>query len=239
MRRAIATVATSLLLLAGGSLDARAGHNYDFAFQFRLGGFFPDGESAFWDDTEESFTLDVSDFDDAILGLSFVGSFNNHVEAGLNIDFYEGESFSAVRGFVDEDGFPIFHDSWLRTVPLTIDVRFLPFGRYRQRPQGRNVLQPVFYLGGGVGLTYWEYEEEGDFVDFTNDEIFFDRFIDDGFAFETHALAGLELPFGRTWSLLLEGRYSWADDDLGGDFAGLGEIDLSGPSAYIGGSFHF
>ena len=72
-----------------------------------------------------------------------------------------------------------------------------------------------------------------------NNEIFFDRFIDSDWAFQTHALAGVELPISPAMGLLFEGRYSWVDDDAGGDFAGLGEIDLGGPSAFVGASFHF
>lgn len=243
MNRSFATITAflSLLLLVPGEAAAehRAYDPGDMAFQFRIGGYFPRGDSDFWLDTEQTFTLDHSDFNEAIVGISFVGSFGNHLEAAFNADFYDATVVSAVRGFVDEDGFPIFHDSTLRLTPLTVDVRFLPAGRYRVRSGGRYVKQPVFYIGGGGGLALWEYEEVGDFVDFSDDSIFFDRFKDDGVAFEAHALAGVELPLGRTWSLLFEGRYSWVDDNLGRDFAGLGEIDLGGLSTYLGGSWRF
>ena len=215
--------------------------NTDNTVQVRLGGFFPSGDSDFWDETEEVFTLDASDFDDFILGFSFVHSINNDFEVGLNVDFYEETALSQYRGFVDESDLPILHDTQLELVPVTVDVRFLPGGRYRIRPGGRRVIKPVFYVGAGVGLNLWDYEEFGDFLDFTEDppEIFPDFFRDSGTAFEAHLLAGAELPLGRMTNMLIEGRYSSSDDDLSGDFAGLGELDLSGYSFYWGLSFRF
>jgi hypothetical protein len=226
------------LLLATAAHAAYAGETI---FQIRVGGVFPDGDGEFWNDTASTFTLDPkSDFDDGSIGLTLIRGFGNRVEAGINLDFYEREGVvSSVDGFVDGNGFPIFHDSSLSMVPATVDVRLLPFGRYRQRQGGRSVHQPVFYLGAGAGFTFWEYEEIGDFVDFSDNSIFFDRFVDDGIAFETHVLAGLELPLSDFAGLMLEGRKSWVDDELGGDFEGLGKIELGGVSAYVGASFKF
>ena len=122
-------------------------------------------------------------------------------------------------------------------------VRFIPGGRYRIRPGGRHILKPLFYIGVGVGLNFWEYEEVGDFLDFGFDppEIFGDRFVDDGVAFEAHALAGVEIPVGRATNVLFEVRFSVSEDDLAGDFAGLTEtdLDLGGTSISGGMSFRF
>ena len=211
------------------------------AFQLRFGAFFLEGGGELWDTNEELFTLEASDFDDFIFGLSWVHSFHNHFELGVNLDFYEETVLSHYRDFVDQRGFRIFHDTSLDLAPLSVDVRFLPGGRHRIRAKGRRILKPVFYVGGGIGTVFWEYEEVGDFLDFTEDppEIFPARFQDDGNAFEIHALAGVELPFGRASSFLLEARYSKADDDLDDDFAGLGEIELGGTAVYGGLSFRF
>jgi hypothetical protein len=120
-------------------------------------------------------------------------------------------------------------------------VRFIPAGRFRGSSRRGAVRKPVFYVGAGAGINFWEYEEIGDFIDFTVDpnEIFFDRFIEDGEALQVHVLAGLEIPVSPGFNLLLEGRHSWADDDLSGDFAGLGDIELGGTSVFIGGSFRW
>lgn len=211
------------------------------ALQLRFGGFFPEGGGEFWEENEDVFTLDVSDFDGFVLGFGYVHLVHNHLEVGVNVDFYDESVHSEYRDFIDEFGFPIFHETHLELIPITADVRFLPFGRYRIRGGGRQVLKPAFYVGGGLGLTLWEYEEVGDFLDFGDDPvaIFFGQFQDSGTAFEVHGLAGVEFPLGRRTNLLFEGRVSAAADELSGDFAGLGDIELGGTSLYAGFSFRF
>ena len=167
---------------------------------------------------------------------------NNHFEVGFNLDYYEQDVRSAYQGIVDSQGFAILHDSRLQLVPATVDFRLLPAGRHAIRGrEGRQVLHPVPYFGAGLGFNFWEYEEVGDFVDFSDPllPIFPDRFLESGTTFEAHALAGLELPVGPAWSVLLEGRYSWSDVTPNGDFAGLGSLELDGLSAYVGFAFHF
>jgi hypothetical protein len=251
MRRAVFVIAAATMLLPASTPPVAArppGPPQPFqpqesAFQIRLGAFMPAGDSGFWADTEDVFTLDASDFDDFVLGLTFVRPVSNEVEIGLNVDFFEETVRSEYRGFVDENGFAILHDTQLSLIPLTADVRFLPGGRYRIRPGGRQIVKPVFYVGAGLGLTFWKYEEQGDFLDFTFDppEIFYDRFVDDGVAFDVHLLAGVEIPMSRRTNLLLETRFSASDDRLGGDFGDLSEtnLDLGGSSIYGGLSFRF
>jgi len=52
-------------------------------------------------------------------------------------------------------------------------------------------------------------------------------------------VAGIDIPVGPRWSLFVEGRYRWAADDLGQDYAGFGELDLSGWEASGGFGFSF
>jgi hypothetical protein len=52
-------------------------------------------------------------------------------------------------------------------------------------------------------------------------------------------LAGVDLRLNDTWSLVGQARYRWAEDELGGNFAGFGTIDLSGFDYTVGAAFHF
>ena len=81
----------------------------------------------------------------------------------------------------------------------------------------------------------------GDFIDFDDpmQPIFYGDFQDSGTAFETHVLAGIELPAGRGFNILFEGRYAWVDDELSDDFAGLGKIELGGASFFGGFGWRF
>lgn len=207
------------------------------ALQFRLGGFFPAGGGTVWDDNQAFFSLNIADFNDAMVGITYIGAANRWVEFGINADFYDASSFSAERGVVDSFGFPVAHDTRLTLLPLTADVRFLIGGK-RARRQAR----PLVYLGGGVGVTFWEYEEVGEFVDFSSPDlkIFAGNFNENGLALETHVLAGIALPVQRNLSVILESRYSWADDQLdSNDFPGFGRLNLGGPSVFVGASFRF
>ena len=238
--RFLAILTMLVPLVAAGSVMA-AGPAADRAFQFKLGGFFLHGDSDFWVETEDVFTLNSGDFDGGMIGFTYLTTMSNHLEVGLNVDFYNETVFSAYRDYTDADGFSIFHDTNLSMVPLSLDVRFLPAGRYGTRGSRGQVLvrRPVFYLGGGIGVNFFEYEEVGDFVDFDLDEVVFDRFQDTGAAFSTHALAGIELPVSPGLALLIEGKYTWSEENLGSDFAGLGELDLGGTSVSVGLSYSF
>ena len=242
MNRTAGIVAFSAVLALVAAEPARAAGPGDGAFNFRMGWFFPTGSSEFWEVNEDAFTLDHSDFNGLTLGAGYSQSLNNYVEFGMGIDFYYSSVRAADRNFVDQDGFPIFHDSRLSIVPMTVDVKFLPAGRYRQRgPGGRNLVRkPAFYLGGGVGLDYWTYEEEGDFVA-SDLSIVYDRLKESDIAFETHAFAGIEFPVSPRWYITTEARMSWAEDTPGGafEFVNPGELDLGGLSLMVGGSYRF
>lgn len=250
MKRAVISTTVVLTLLVSTPSVATAQRRppgpAESAVQGRLGYFSLDGgdDDGFWADTTDLFTLDASDFDDFSLGFSYVHSVSNRLEVGFNFDIFEETVRSEYRDFVDEDDFSILHDSSLSLIPMTVDVRLLPIGRHRVRPGGRHIVRPTFYVGAGAGLVFWEYEEFGDFLDFTFDppEIFGpELFADDGVALEIHGLAGVEFPLSSRTNLLFEGRYSFAEDDLGGDFSDLPrrEIHLGGLGLHGGLSFRF
>lgn len=235
------------LAVAGAASPAWAqGARDNGALQFRLGGYFPQLGGEFWDANFDAYTLDESDFQDAMVGGSFIFPANNNLEIGFNIDFYDAATRSADRDFTDEFGAAILHDTGLRVVPMTVDLRVLPTGRYALRGKdGRiAVRRPVPYLGAGLGFSYWEFEEVGDFVDDPNGPnptVVFDDVGDSGTAFETHVLAGIEIPVGLAWSLVFEGRYSWCDDQPGGRLGEIypGDIELGGAAFFFGGSVRF
>lgn len=241
MRRWVPILSAVLVACAAGTARAQGqGPRPTNAIQFRFGGFYPRGGGDIWRDDELLFTLDKSDFNGGVFGFTYAMSVDNRFEVGFNVDFYEETARSEDRVFVDQDGFPILHDTRLELIPMTVDFRFLPMGRYGVRGTGgqRRVLHPVPYFGAGLGGNYWEYEEVGDFVD-VNNAVVFSRAIDTGVEFETHVLAGLELPINPQFTFLLESRYAWSEAKPGGDFTGFGTLDLSGWYGYLGFTYRF
>ncbi len=240
MKRILWAAAVVTVLALAAPAEA-ASHGTDGAFTFRLGGFFPSGDSSFWQANEQAFTLDHSDFNGAIGGVGYTAAINNYVEFGVAIDFYSQTQRSADR-IPDVNGNPILHDTRLAISPLTADIRVLPGGRYKQSGHdGRyRARRPVPYLGAGIGLDYYQYEEVGDFVA-TDNSIVFDRFQTSGLEFETHVMLGIEFPVSPQWYITLEARQSWAKATPGGAFATInpGSLDLGGTSVFVGGSIRF
>jgi hypothetical protein len=238
-------VATTLTLLALAATSTAAQPMPErmprHAFQLRFGYLFPHGEGALWDDSASRFTLAPEDFNGPVWGLSFVTAVNDNFEVGVHGDWYGETVVAEERGFVDEFGYAVVHDTTLEQRPFAIDVRLIPGGRYRGGSPARSRLKPVFYIGAGLGVNIWDYEESGDFVDAGDPDlpIYYGTFKESGEALEARVLAGLELPLSPGFNVLVEGRYSWAQGDLNRDLAGFETIDLGGAWAFVGASFRF
>jgi len=99
----------------------------------------------------------------------------------------------------------------------------------------------VLYIGAGAGLNFWEYSEVGSFVDEGDPmlRVIEGAFVASGETLEGRVLAGLEIPVSPAFNLSFEGRYSFAEDDLEGDFSGFGTLSPGGGFMFIGASFRF
>jgi hypothetical protein len=92
----------------------------------------------------------------------------------------------------------------------------------------------VPYLGAGIGLYAWTYQQSGEFV------IFPDETIKEGFAetktysFGFNGRFGLVFRFHPRLALALEGKYQYLRGQLSGDFEGFDQLDLGGMTATIG-----
>jgi len=211
---------------------AHYGHGPDMTFRLRLGLFTPSGDSDYWHGAEQEFTTKTSDFEDLVYGMDFIWNMHQPVGIMFSGDYYDGKNDMSYRDFVDTAGREIFHTTELDIAPLTagIVVRLAPEG-FPVKP----------YIGGGGGLYFWHLDETGDFIDFGGNRniIFNDSFHDDGTTFGGYALVGLDVPIGTYFSVFGEARWDWAKDDLTGDFAGLGKLDLGGRRLTGGVAWHF
>lgn len=213
-----------------------AAQNYppivDNSFRVRLGQFEPRGDLRYWNDKFADFTGSIEEFDDISFGGDFVLALSRRHALMFSGDLYEGEDSQAYLDFIDEFGSPIVHETRLTIASGTVAYVFSITGRDA----------PVVpYVGVGGGIYSWELEESGDFIDFGvfPEEIFTDTFRDTDTALGYFYLAGVEVPVGTSWSLLVEGRWQYVDQELGGDFETLGDIDLSGRHIYGGFAWRF
>jgi hypothetical protein len=84
-------------------------------------------------------------------------------------------------------------------------------------------------VGAGIGLFNWRYSEVGEFVDFSDDSIFPERYTDSGNAVGPVVLGGIRAPVGDVWTIGGEIRYQKAAGDIDPSVGLLGnKIDLGG-----------
>jgi len=206
-------------------------YHYDNEFRLRLGQFTPDGNERYWNDVENEFNGRASDLADASFGADWLYDFGPNVAFILSGDYFEGKSDMSYRDFTDAQGREIVHTTTLDVAPVTAGILV------RVAPPDLPV-QP--YVGAGAGMYFWRLEETGDFIDFNNNnQIFTDSFRDSGSAFGYYGLVGIEVPISRNFSVFGQARWDKSSDDLSGDFAGLGKLDLSGRRVEGGLSWRF
>ena len=236
MKRSI--VAVVLLLLAAAPAAAqrhgryRGGDPADHALRLRVGGFVPDGDSSYWDEKALDFTGGAEDMDDLSFGLDYRLDVTPHFSLLFGGTAFTGETDQHYIDFTDEFGDDIEHTTSLDITSLTLGATFHFAG-----PEA--VIRP--YVGAGGGLYSYSFEESGDFIDFNPppEEIFSGTFIAEGETFGYYLLAGLEVPVSRSVALFAEGRWQRAEDELGDDFEGFGDLDLSGRDISAGLTWRF
>lgn len=239
MRRHVTTWSVlSLLALCASAQPASAQqgsyrpYRGDNELRIRGGLFTPRGDSQYWDEKEFDFFTDADDFEDFVLGVDYRRRLGVRTYLVVSGTAFSAEESTSYRDFVDENGFDIFHDTILDIASGTVGVHFALTG------EGAPV-RP--YVGVGAGFWAWSLEESGDFIDFSAPDpfIFTAVFEDDGAAFGWYWVAGLDVPLGDQFSLFGEARWDRAEDELAGDFRGLGDLDLSGRQLTAGLSFRF
>jgi opacity protein-like surface antigen len=227
----LAMVIGALALAAPASAQSRY-YGGDHSFRFWLGVFQPTADSQYWNDAFDTFTGEKSDFDDTTVGADFKFGLTGRTSLLLGGSYYEGTSDQSYRDYVDSFGNSITHTTRLDVAAATAAFVVDLTGR-------QAVVVP--YVGVGGGFYAWRLEENGDFIDFTpaDPTVFSANFSDDGTTLGWFWLAGVDIPIGPRWSVFAEGRWQHLENDLGGDFSGLGKLDLAGRSITGGVAWRF
>ena len=232
MRRATLSLTLLVLIVAAAS---RAGAD---GFDARIGAFFPRGNETLFQDDRDLYFVEKSDFNGVYGGVEYNRQLMDNVEVGIHLDGYGRTVDTSYRDYVRPDGSEIRQSLHFSQVPLGVTIRFLPTSK-------KAAIVP--YVGGGVDAVFWNYEEYGDFIDFMSPDcdtdlgcpILADHFKSNGTAFGFHALGGLRVYINRDFAIVAEGRYQWAEDDMGEDFAPnepglINRIDLTGATFTVG-----
>lgn len=215
----------ALLITTVFVFDVEAQRSYrpgdNGTFRLRVGQFEPEADSQYWNEKFADFTGQPSSFEDLFIGFDYMLWTNRTSGVLFGFGFYDGDTTQAYRDYETGDGGQIRHLTSLEIGEVTAAyvVHF-----------GRRGTSPTPYVGAGVGLIWYDLEEIGAFIDFGTEGL---PIFDAAYTSSTtepmyFALAGVEVPIGPSLSIGVEGRWKEADSELEDDFAGLGEIDLSG-----------
>jgi hypothetical protein len=231
---------TYLLLLGAVSLiapeEAASQGGQDFLFKephvslaFHMGYGIPTAGSDIYDFVGDELTIENQDFNAFVWGGSLGIRVQPRVEVSLDVSYSDSNTRSEYRDWVDMDDLPIEQSTKLSTVPLTGSVKVFLFER------GRRIGDLAWvpgtwspFIGAGGGVVFYDFEQTGDFVDYETYDVFGDTFRSEGEAGTFHILAGAEYSLSPSFFITGEGRYSWAEAYMDGDFVGFDAIDLSG-----------
>lgn len=188
-----------------------------------------------FDLVRDELTVETGDFGSTAIGVDVAFRLTERLDLAADFVYSASETRSEFRDWVDMDDRPIEQTTSFSRMPLTLSVKGYLWER------GRSVGQFAWiprdwtpYAGIGGGVLWWNFEQEGDFVDFETLDIFRDTFVSSGATETLHALAGVEMSLGPRFFLTAEGRYSWAEAEMDRDFVGFEPIDLSGFQLTIG-----
>jgi len=180
----------------------------------------------------DRYTLARGDLRSVAVGGSLGLRATEQVDVALELGFARGSADVEDRDYIGTDDLPIVHTVELTRVPLSLVLRGYLWERGRQ--VGRLAWVPrdwVPYLGAGVGFTWYEFVQDGEFVDEADPAlpIYRDVLTWDGAAATAHLLGGVEVNLNPRLLFRAEGRYSWGEgDDRSRDYQGYDGVDLAG-----------
>lgn len=250
------SITTSRLIacLAVGALTAllpaalSAQDDADFLFRrpvvsltLRGGYAVPQSGSEIFEFTTEQLTVDAEDFNAFSLGGEIAWRATERVDVALSVDYARSETASEFNDWVDLEDNPITQTTTFWRAPVMLSVKGYLFERGRSISRFAWVPTASWspYVGVGGGWTAYGFEQQGDFVDVVDLDIFRDHFVSEGSAPTAHVLGGATFSLGRRWALTAEGRYAWASADLDADFVDFEPIDLGGFQGTVGISLRF
>jgi hypothetical protein len=190
--------------------------------------------------TTKELTLDRGDFSSPTLDVDLAFHVASRTDLVLSAAAAGVNKRSEFRAFVDNNKQPIEQQTQFRRVPLTIGIR-----QYLAAP-GRSIgklawipARTAAYVGLGGGTMWYQFRQDGDFIDFVTNDVFPSTVKSDGWTTTAHALAGADYTISPRCALNGEARYTWSKADLSSDFTGFHRLDLSGLSTTVGLSVRF
>jgi opacity protein-like surface antigen len=188
-----------------------------------------------FDDVTSQLTLKKSDFGSLTLGADMAFSLTSKLDFTLDAGYSRSSHKSEFRDFVDNNNLPIEQTTTFERIPFTANLKL------HLASAGRSIgtlawipSRFVPYIGGGIGVMRYRFEQQGDFVDFNTNAVFNTTLDAKDWAFVEQVMAGAEYNFSPMFGMTLDARYLHGRGSLGSAYSGYDKIDLSGASASVG-----
>jgi hypothetical protein len=235
-------VASGLLVLAAASpLRAQAtGNGYlfgapDARFSIHVGYSRAGAGGDVFDEATRNLSLNRSDFSGPAIGGELAVTLSPRLDLALQVDYAGITKGSDYRNFFDNNQRPIEQTTTFRRAPVTANLRAYLVPRGREIGKLAWIPSSVVpWVGAGGGLMWYQYKQEGDFIDFSNMNVYHDRFFSDGWTPTLQGMGGVDVNLSTRLAFTADLRYNWARASLSSDFVGYNKIDLSGVSTALG-----
>ena len=185
--------------------------------------------------TSRQLTLNRRDFSGPSVDLDLGVALGGRTDLVFSAGYSGMNRKSEFRDFVDQNNAPIEQATMFQRVPVTVSLR--QYLTSRGRSIGNFAWIPakfVPYMGVGAGAVWYRFNQSGDFVDFTSNDVFSATLSSSGWAPAARAFAGAEYSLNPRLALVAQAKYLWSNGRLASDFSGFNHIDLSGVSSSIG-----
>jgi hypothetical protein len=234
-------VASALLVAAAASpVRAQAtGNGYlfgapDARFSIHAGYSRAGAGSDLFDEVTSNLSLNKSDFSGPTIGGELAMTLSPRLDLALQVDYAGTSKGSEYRHF-DESGVPIRQTTTFRRVPVTANIRAYLVPRGREIGKLAWIPSSVVpWVGAGGGVMWYQFKQQGDFVDLSNLNIYSDNFDSNGWAPTLQGMGGVDVNLSTRLAFTADLRYNWARATLNQDFVGYNKIDLSGVSTALG-----
>ncbi|HUP52031.1 MAG TPA: hypothetical protein VM198_06110 [Longimicrobiales bacterium] len=177
----------------------------------------------------DSLTLERSDFASPYLGGEIAVRVADRLDVAVGVGWARARSESEYVNWVDQDDNPIEQVTTFQTISGSLGAKY--YFVDRGRSIGRFAWVPsrvTPYLGGGIGVVGYEFDQAGDWVDFETLEVFPDRLRTTGAGVAGYLAGGSDVALGKQFVLTAEARYTLANGSVGGPYSGFDKIDLAG-----------
>jgi len=177
----------------------------------------------------DELTVNRRDFSSATLVFDVGFKVTPRVAAVFSVGTSRSTMPSEFRHWLDNNGRPIQQTTEFQRVPLTLALKTYltdtgrSIGRFAWIPK-----RFAPYVGGGGGVMWYRFQQNGDFIDFDTLKVFPDFFVTEGWAPTVLGFGGVDVSLSSRFAVTTEGRYQWARGTMSSDFSGFERLDLSG-----------